>query len=232
MNRSGRLFLFTSMTLLLLIGSLTDLKAADPNQAHPHQGILPPYNIEALSFPLNEKQEKKLTRGGLVISTIQNADWGGRGIAVLDIKAPADIVWSRIRGFNNYVEWINPVKIAEIYGRDQNHTYCYVKLSGFLYNYEYYLKNSWWPEQNLLTWVQDYDRYSDFDDCVGAWYVEPHPYKQGWSRAWFSNDIKLRARIPEFLMDFVKKQGLRDATSWVRKESEKAANSLENRNDF
>lgn len=125
------------------------------------------------------------------------------------------------------MEWINPVKIAEIYGRDENHTYSYVRVSGFLYSYDYYLKNSWWPEQNLMTWVQDYNRYSDFDDCVGAWYVEPHPYKMGWSRAWFSNDIKLRVKIPEFLMDFVKKQGLRDATSWVRKESEKAASSFE-----
>lgn len=224
---SKKTVFFALLTILLLSG-IYSLEADESFQSHPHQGILAAYEIKALSFPLDEKQQKRLNRGALVISTIPVADTGGRGIAVVDIKAPVNIVWSRIRGFEHYVEWINPVKEAEVYRRENNKTYTNTVVSGFLYKYEYNLCNSWWPEYRLMTWVQDYDRYSDFDDCVGAWYVEPHPSKQGWSRAWFSNDLKLRKKIPEFLMDFIKKQGLKDATTWVRKQSEIAAEELLN----
>lgn len=214
---------------MLLLGIVFKVGATDSQIPHPHQGVLAPYEIKALSFPLNEKQEKKLARGALVLSINMNAETAGRGIAVLDINAPVNIVWSRIRGFEHYVEWVGPIKEAEVYRRDRNHTFAYIRISGLLYNYEYNLRNSWWPEHNLMTWEQDNDRYSDFDDSVGAWYVEPHPSKEGWSRAWFSNDLKLRGKIPEFLMNFIKRQGLKDATAWVKKESEIAARTLDAR---
>jgi hypothetical protein len=209
------------VALVALAG--TGVLAADANEPHDHRGKLKPYEPGTIDHELTDEQQKKLAAGDLVIITIEDEDIGGRGIAVLDIAAPPDVVWSRITGYGNYPEWVGPVKEAEVYRTEGNDTYTRVKISGFLYGYEYFLRNTWHPEQDMLTWVMDYDRRSDFDDCVGAWFVEAHPAKEGWSRAWFSSDLKLRAKIPGFLMDFIKKQGLKDATSWVKEQSEKAA---------
>jgi ribosome-associated toxin RatA of RatAB toxin-antitoxin module len=197
--------------------------AADADRSHDHQGKLAPYEPGAIGVELSEKDLEKLAEDDLVIITIEDEDTGGRGIAIQDIAAPPDVVWSRITGYENYPEWVGPVKETEVYRTEGNDTYTRVKISGFLYKYEYYLHNTMHPDQDMLTWVLDYDRRSDFDDCVGAWYVEPHPEKEGWSRAWFSSDLKLRAKIPGFLMKFIKKKGLKDATAWVKEESEKAA---------
>lgn len=197
--------------------------AADPEKSHDHRGVLAPYEAGPIGIVLDEKQLEKLAEGDLVIMTVEDEDTGGRGVAILDIAAPPDVVWSRIRGFENYPEWVGPVKEAEVYRTEGNDTYTRVKISGFLYRYEYFLHNTWHPDHDMLTWVLDYDRHSDFDDCVGAWFVEAHPDREGWSRAWFSTDLKLRAKIPGFLMNFIKKQGLKDATSWVKEQSEKAA---------
>lgn len=215
------------VALLPCLALASAVFAADADKAHPHQGVLTPYEPGPLNFELDQKQQEKLADGDLVIATVETADTGGRGVAVLDIHAPIDTVWSRIMGFEHYVDWVGPVKIAGIYRQDGDDTFTHMKVSGFLYSYEYFLKNTWWPDHAMMTWVMDYDRYSDFDDCVGAWSVEPHPTKEGWSRAWFSSDLKLRAKIPGFLMKFIKKQGLKDATSWVKEQSELAAGTAE-----
>ena len=212
-----------SLFVLLLSLSFTTAFAADAGKPHPHQGLLKPYEPGAIQVELTADHQERLAKGDLVIITIETEDTGGRGIAILDIEAPPPVVWSRIRGFENYPEWVGPVKEAEIYRTEGNVTFTRTRISGFLYKYEYFLVNTWWPDHDMLTWVMDYERYSDFDDCVGAWYVEAHPDKEGWSRAWFSSDLKLRAKIPGFLMNFIKKQGLKDATSWVKEQSEKAA---------
>lgn len=210
-----------------ILASLTifwgSLMAADADKPHPHQGLLAAYQPVSLSIELDEDQRKDLAKGDLVIFTQEEQDTGGRGVAVLDIHAPIDTVWSRIMGFDHYKDWVGPVKIAKVYRQEGHDTFTHMKVSGFLYSYEYFLVNTWWPDEAMMTWVMDYDRYSDFDDCVGAWFVEAHPTKEGWSRAWFSTDLKLRARIPGFLMKFIKKQGLKDATSWVQEQSEIAA---------
>ena len=216
---------FTVVLAILMFASAA--LAADAGKPHPHQGLLKPYDAGPLDITLDDEKLKDLAKGDLVIITIEDEDTGGRGIAIQDIAAPPDTVWSRIRGFANYPEWVGPVKEAEIYRTEGNDTFTRTKISGFLYKYEYFLINTWHPEHAMLTWVMDYDRYSDFDDCVGVWFVEAHPDKEGWSRAWFSSDLKLRAKIPGFLMGFIKKQGLKDATSWVKEQSEKAAGTFE-----
>jgi hypothetical protein len=198
------------------------LPAADPDQPHEHRGVLAPYEPGPLNIELDEEQQERLAEGKLVIFTVES-ETGGVGVGVQDIAAPPEVVWSRITGFDHYVEWVGPVKECEVYRTDGPKTYTRVKVSGFLYSYEYFLENTLHPEHDMLTWTLDYDRRSDFDDCVGAWAVKPHPDKEGWSRAWFSSDLELRSKMPGFLMDYVKKKGLKDATAWVKRESEKAA---------
>ncbi len=199
----------------------------DSVKPHPHQGILPPYEPVAMDIILDEEQLEELADGDLVQMTIENEKAGGRGIGVIDIAAPTDTVWSRIKGFEHYPEWVGPVDFCEVYHQAGDTINTHVKISGFLYSYEYYLTNFFWPEQNMLTWTLDYSRESEFDDCVGAWYVEAHPDKDGWSRAWFSSDLKLNSPLPGFLMNFIRKKGIRDAISWVKEQSELAVQGPE-----
>jgi hypothetical protein len=194
--------------------------AADDDKPHSHQGILPPYEPVALNIILDQEQLQQLVDGELVQMTIEDEKTGGKGIGVIDIAAPTDTVWSRIMGFEHYREWVGPVKKCEVYHQTGDTINTHVKISSFLYKYEYFLTNVFWPEQDMLTWTLDYSRNSDFDDCVGAWYVEAHPDREGWSRAWFSTDLKLKQPLPGFLMKFIRKKGIKDAISWVKEQSE------------
>lgn len=230
MNRIGHPFMAllpAIILFLILIPAATPLAAADKDKPHPHKGVLTPYEPLAMDITLDQEQLERLADGELVQMTIENEDSGGTGFGVIDIAAPPDTVWSRITGFEHYPEWVGPVDFCEVYHQAGDTTNTHVEISGFLYSYEYFLTNVFWPEQDMLTWTLDYDRESDFDDCVGAWYVEPHPEKEGWSRAWFSSDLKLHSPIPGFLMNFIKKKGIRDAISWVKEQSEVAVQGSE-----
>jgi ribosome-associated toxin RatA of RatAB toxin-antitoxin module len=213
-----------AMVLLCLSISLMAAPAGadNGNEPHPHQGVLAPYEPNPLDITLDEEQLERLAEGKLVIMTIENADTGGTGIGIIDIAAPPDMVWSRITGFEHYPEWIGPVDFCEVYHQSGDTTNTHVKISGFLYSYEYFLTNVFWPEHDMLIWTLDYSRESEFDDCVGVWFVEPHPEKEGWTRAWFSSDLKLHSPIPGFIMNFIKKKGIKDATAWVKEQSEAA----------
>ena len=142
--------------------------AADPDIPHPHRGILAPYELIPISIELNDKQSEKLAAGKIAHMTIEKEEKGGTGIGVVDIAASPDIVWSRIMAFDHYAEWVGPVKFCNIYAQAGDTVRTHTKVKGFLYKYEYYLINVFWPEQNLLLWTLDYERKSDFDDCVGA----------------------------------------------------------------
>ena len=215
----------TALAILLVAGGLLAaaccVLAADANEPHPHRGVLEPYQAAPIDVELTEKQKAQLAVGELVIMTIEHED-GGKGVGIQDIAALPDTVWSRINGFSNYSEWVGPVKLCEVYAQGENEVRTRTKISGFLYSYEYFLINTFHPDSDMLTWTLDYDRYSDFDDCVGVWFVEPHPEKEGWSRVWFSSDLKLRGALPGFIMNYIRKKGLKDATSWVKEESENA----------
>lgn len=217
------------LVMLLTAGLVT---ATDDDKPHPHQGILHPYEPVAMDITLDQEQLDELADGELIQVTIEDEKTGGTGIGVIDIAASTDTVWSRIMGFEHYPEWVGPVDFCEVYHQAGDTTNTHVKISGFLYSYEYYLTNVFWPEQNMLTWTLDYSRESEFDDCVGAWYVETHPDKDGWSRAWFSSDLKLHTPLPGFLMNFIKKKGIRDAISWVKEQSEIAVHGPEDKLDW
>lgn len=213
----------TAAMVVAVVFSIMDANAdADPNQPHPHQGVLTPYEPGPLGLKLDDDQLERLAEGKLVRMTIEKEDTGGTGVGVMDIAAPPDTVWSRIMGFEHYPEWVGPVDFCNVYQQVGDTTRTHVKISGFLYSYEYFLINVYWPEHQQLLWTLDYGRKSEFDDCVGAWFVEPHPTKGGWSRAWFSSDLKLNSPIPGFLMGFIKKKGIKDAISWVKEQSEAA----------
>ena len=50
--------------------------------------------------------------------------------------------------------------------------------------------------------------------------VNPHALVQGYSRVFYACDIKLRSAVPGPVLNFISKSALKQATAWVKKESE------------
>ena len=71
-----------------------------------------------------------------------------------------------------------------------------------------------------VTWTLDYDKLSDFDDVAGHWHLEDHPTKPGCTRVFYACDIKFKRAVPGPVMKFLTKSALKQATSWVKRESE------------
>ena len=72
-----------------------------------------------------------------------------------------------------------------------------------------------------MTWSLDYDKTSDFDDVAGHWHLEDHPEKPNHCRVFYACDVKFKQTLPGPIRNFVSKTALKQATGWVKKESEK-----------
>ena len=92
-----------------------------------------------------------------------------------------------------------------------------------LVSIEYWIRHRYQPSEGWMTWTLDYRKHSDFDDSVGFWRVEPHPDKDGWSRVFYSADVRASGWVPAPIENAFATVGLKRATAWVKRESEKAA---------
>ena len=73
-----------------------------------------------------------------------------------------------------------------------------------------------------MTWTLDYEKTSDFDDVSGHWHVE-ELIPQTKTRVYYACDIKLHGGVPKPILNYISKSALKQATGWVKKESEKKA---------
>jgi len=69
-----------------------------------------------------------------------------------------------------------------------------------------------------MVWTLDYDKTSDFDDCCGHWHVTP--ISETHTRVYYACDIKTKGHVPGPIMNYISKAALKQATGWVKKESE------------
>ena len=92
-----------------------------------------------------------------------------------------------------------------------------------LISIEYFVDHTYHPAEGWMTWRLDYSRTSDFDDTVGFWRVAAIPEKPGWSRVYYSVQLKAAGWVPAPLEHACATIGLTKATSWVKRESEAAA---------
>lgn len=86
--------------------------------------------------------------------------------------------------------------------------------------YESYYNHRFCPKHNSLTWRLDYDKTSDFDDVSGHWHCEPHPTDASRTRVYYACDIKMKGNVPGPILNYISKQALKQATAWVKRESE------------
>jgi len=224
------LILITILSICLPSASLA--KKRNYNAPHNHRGILPQYRPGpfGLLLVLKKSDENSLASGKSVMKQIPNADdpkGGGRAICVQDIDAPKGAVWNQILDTGSYVGKVNKLKECANYflGRndDGSTTIKTRMVIGVLpgYKFECYYDHTFVPDKNSLVWSLDYDKTSDFDDVAGHWHLEDHPNKQGCTRVFYGCDLKLRNAVPGAVMDILTKKALRDATAWVKKESER-----------
>eukprot|EP01031_Cornospumella_fuschlensis_P029236 gene29236-35291_t len=191
---------------------------------HTHNGVLTPYNNHHVAYSITAEQQAKIDAGEPVTIN-ERSGKDGRGLVIQDVAAPPQFCMDRIRDLANYHKMVPKVKSVIPYGpvkfpngTEQVGAEFNVGLS--LLTFNYYLRLTYEPKYFTLTWTLDYQYSSDFDDSTGHWQVMPHPTKSGWSRVLYSTEVKLLPWIPEFVITFLTKTALVEATTWVKKESE------------
>jgi ribosome-associated toxin RatA of RatAB toxin-antitoxin module len=207
------------MVAALVIASSLVVHAADPGKAHSHTGVLAAYPVPPIPIALDSAQEAQFSSGDPVYTQVDTGSQG-RGVAVFLVKAPADEVWSTIHNFAAYPKWIDGLETCEVYKQSGDHVYVRFVIEKMGMDIEYFIDHTFPPGETWGTWTLDYTRESDLDDSVGMWRVTSLPDNPGHSRVEYSVDVKVTGWVPGFVRDFLVNRGLRDATSWVKKQSE------------
>jgi len=203
----------------------------DRNVGHPHRGLIDKLLPGKLDLDLSSSDESKLMDEKAVMKHIESeGGQGGTAICVQDVNAPKQAVWNQILGFNSYKGKVNRVRECGNYevkpvDHENGSRRWNIKTKMVVsvlpgYKYEYYCDHVYAPDCDSLSWSLDYDKLSDFDDVAGKWYLEDHPKKRDCTRVFYTCDIKLNGIVPKPIKDILTKKALRDATGWVKKESE------------
>mmetsp|Transcript_25039 Transcript_25039/g.42649 ORF Transcript_25039/g.42649 Transcript_25039/m.42649 type:complete len:288 (-) Transcript_25039:987-1850(-) len=219
-----------ALRLLVLFIVCIATSGKDRNVPHPHRGVLRPYNPGPFDISLSGDDEQQLTEGKPVtkqaIPQKSDGDPAGGAICIQDIDAPKAAVWNQILRMNEYAGKVPKVKESKNYqfhrNRDGSITMKTRQRLGILpgYTYENYYNHKFEPKKDSLVWSLDYDKSSDFDDCAGHWHLKDHPTKPHATRVFYACDIKLSSAIPTPVLNYIGKSALKQATSWVKKESE------------
>lgn len=203
---------------VLLTGCAAAAWAANARKPHPHQGVLKPY----VELPAARLEPKDLTqlRDGKSIRRQTEGDNGGRGLAIFRVNAAPATVWGVINDFGKYPKWINNVDKCEVYKRDGDNIDVDFVISGLGFSAEYYIHHIYHPAEHWGTWTLDYSRESDLDDSVGFWRVTPWVEDASQSVVEYSVDVQVRGWLPGFIRGLFVDKGLKQATEWVKVQSE------------
>lgn len=205
--------------MLALLSMVLPLWAADATKPHEHKGKAAPYAGAPPAVSLTSAELATLAQGKVVLKQVQSGN-GGRGVAIMDIQAPPERVWSRITNYPMYPKWVDNVAACEIYRTDGTNLFVRFALDPLGVDVEYYVHHVYRPDKGYLTWTLDYDRLSDLDDSVGYWRVTPLTTTPPRSRLEYSVDIRFKGWVPGFMADMISEDGLTNATAWVKKQSE------------
>lgn len=207
------------MLALILMTLSRPTEAADATRPHEHTGILQPYVGAPPALSLTSDELARLGRDELVLKQVRVGN-GGRGVAVMDIHASPQTVWSRILNFGMYPKWVDNVAACDVYRKEGSNIYTHFILDPMGMTVEYFIKHAYNAQAGWLTWTLDYTRQSDLDDSVGYWRVTSLSADPPRSRLEYSVDIRFKGWIPQFAQDMIAKSGLTNAAAWVKKQSE------------
>lgn len=206
-------------------------KRKDRNVPHHHSGKLKRYTPGKLTnLQLSPADIKELQNGHAVMKQVipDDPNESGSAICIQDVYAPITAVWSQILDMDTYSTKVSKVNENKNYVVKHNSDgTCTIKTKQVLgvlpgYAYESYYDHTYYPTKNSLTWTLDYDKTSDFDDVSGHWHVEevPNSSQSHCCRVFYSCDIKMKGSVPGPILNYISKQALKQATAWVKRESE------------
>ena len=191
--------------------------AADPNTAHPHQGVVPAYQGAPPAIELSPAEIQTLEQGSSVRKQLRY-EGGGRGVSVMYVKSSPEKIWQVITNFSAYPQWVDKLDSTEVYGQTPSTRDVYFKLSSFGIGVEYYIHHV--IGSDYMTWTLDYSRKSDLDDSVGFWRVSQLQTDPPLCRVDYSVDLRVGSWVPGFVEDLLVNKGLDMATSWVKAQAE------------
>ncbi len=189
--------------------------------AHEHNGILVPYKGEPDKIFLTDEEVQQLKEGKAVFKKHIIGD-SKRAVVITRVKADTATIWSVIKDFNSYPEWIDDIKSAQIYRQEENSIYvrfdAEIPYSG---NVTWYVRHDYPIDaREWGTWTLDYDRLSDIDDSVGFWRVSKDPDDPAYSFVFYSTSLKLKTWVPQLIVALIVKSRLEQSTKWVTTQSE------------
>jgi ribosome-associated toxin RatA of RatAB toxin-antitoxin module len=216
--RSSITLLAAFVTAFTLVA--TPAAAADATKPHDHKGMLKPYPRPPKPLVLSAADKATLAAGKPVMRQTEG-EAGGRGLAIFEVNAPADVVWATIRDYGSYPRFIPEVKKCEVYKNDGKNLDVNYVIKSYGVSIEYYIHHEVDVAGRWLTWTLDYSRSSDLDDSVGFWRVTPVEGAPDRAQVEYSVDIAISSWVPGFVRNLLVDDGLKQATSWVKVQSEK-----------
>ena len=119
-----------------------------------------------------------------------------RTVSIQDVQAPPSVVWDRIMDLPKYPKMVEGCVSCVPYKREKRLggtqvVYAKYKIRAAALTMEYFMKHTYEPGKNCMTFHLDYDRLSELADTVGYWYVEK--LDDGWCRIYYSTDSQVPA---------------------------------------
>lgn len=181
------------------------------------------------AFVLTEKQQRILESGKPVFPPVKEVDGkGGAATAIFRVKAPPATVWKVIKDFDQYKNWVDGVKDTVRYeGKDKNKTYIKFQVGKwFTPTYTYHIVHNYVSkDKGFGTWILDSDKPNDLTECVGHWRVTPLKDDPEQSTVEYSVNLQAEGFVLKIIRPILIKNGVKDATSWVKKQAELLASS-------
>ena len=178
---------------------------------------------------LTEKQQRLLESGKPVFPPVKEVDGkGGAATAIFRVKAPTSTVWKVIEDFDQYKNWVDGVKDTVRYeGKDKNKIYVKFQVGKwFTPTYTYHIVHDYLnKDKGFGTWVLDDEKANDLTECVGRWHVSPVKDNPNQSTVEYSVNLQAKGLVLKIIRPILMKNGVKDATSWVKKQAELLASS-------
>lgn len=191
----------------------------------------PPSQIAALQLPrrgpqpelpeLSAEDESALAEGKFLQRQLLDGP-SGSGFAVQELRADVDEAWQCVADFGGYVDRIKTVRTAvgytpepdSLFGELASNECCYDFLVSRI-RLPLAVRFTVSDAERYATWVLDRPSWV-LSESTGFWHVQPVPTRPGFVRVWFCVAVRLRARVPGFVVGLVSRLGLRKACFWVR----------------
>ncbi len=210
----GLLVAFFSLSLT------TAAEASDPDQPHPHQGILQTITSPPKPLTLTDAELERLANAERIQRQTEDKG-GGSGIAVQYIWAVPETIWKTILSYAKYPSRVKNVVSCDVYKRDGNDLYVDMRTSIIGFKSGIFTRNTVRKDQGYMSWSLDYSRKSDVDDLVGYWRVELIQEEPAVSKLEYYTEMKIKG-VPGFLVRYMTKDALAEGTAWVKRYSEQS----------